>query len=127
MVFVVDPAETCYRGLEWTNRPSPSKQKVEEPVMSSPPVSGYSMPHDVSLDDYLDVAKPAASTVLPVLVENLKELDFEETNVVALFNKENCKGHMSTQIRCTIPILTLSVFDTGFAPYLVCTFCLPVK
>lgn len=70
------------------------KSELEDPWMPSSPLSNHPTHRDAALDDLLDLPLPTAAPVLPTQVRNGEELDFDKTDVAALFNKKYYKVHI---------------------------------
>lgn len=68
---------------------SPLKIGVEGPGISSSPISRNLTQQNATLPDCLHVPEPAVSNILPATVLNAEELDFEETNIIALLKRKN--------------------------------------
>lgn len=127
MVFVLDTTKTYNRPLKWHSWTNPKKLGFKDLTMASSPVTTYLVDRDATSDDHLLVPEPAAATLLPNIFKIAKESDLEEGSIIALFKKKNYKIQMCVGIISNISRLTLSIFDTGARPNLVCTCFLLFK
>lgn len=88
MVFILEPSDTADRSPEWPNWIKSKKQEVEDPGMESSPVASHSTQREATLDGRLDVAESTVVTFLPADLKHAEELDFDESEVIALFKKK---------------------------------------
>lgn len=84
-------------GNDWT---SPKQLRVQDPGMMYSSLTSHPTTGDTGLDDCLGITEPEVANVLPFDVKHAEEVDFERTNVIALFKKGNdqvrmCVGIMS--------------------------------
>lgn len=62
------------------------------------------------MDDRIGTSKPEFETVLHADVQNVEELDFDATDVMALLQKRNYKAHMCVKNTSNILQSSVSVF-----------------
>lgn len=105
----------------------PQKLGVEDPGMACSPVTSHLTESYAASSDIIDVPKPAVTTVLPSDGKNAKELDFNDTDVIALFKEKNYKVHLCVLFTSSILRSTVSIFRTGAGPILACMSFLLVK
>lgn len=94
--------------------------------MTFPPVISHFTQRNATLDQRLDVPEPVAVTVLPANDKNAEEVQFDQTDAIALFKKKVYKVHMSVE-HTSMSTRTVTVFDTGTGPNLLPTSFLPHK
>lgn len=75
----------------------------------------------------MDISEFAVSIILFAGVKKAEKLDFDETNVVLVFNKMKFKDHMCVGMTAYILTLMVSVFDINVGPNLGCTSFLQQK
>lgn len=109
---------------DWT---SPKEPGAEDSGMVSSLVAKDLKSCNVILDDLLDVPECAVVTALRAAVKRAEELNFDKTNVFAIFKRENYKIQMCVRINSQILRLLVCEFKTNAAPNLVCTCLLPLK
>lgn len=90
-------------------------------------INSHTRNWDTISDDCVNVPEPAVATVLPSDVKNTEELDFDKTDVIALFKKKNSKVHIFVTITSSIPRPPTRVFHTGPGPNMVRTSFLTLK
>lgn len=95
--------------------------------MESSHVTSHLMLLEATSDHRLDVLKPAGASILPAEIKHADELEFEETEVNALFKKKKYNGHMYVEIASNMSKATVSVFNTGDGPNPLCPSLVPVK
>lgn len=66
--------------------------------MVSSPGTIHPTPRNTTYNDALDAHEPAVMRFLLAGVKNAYEIDFEETNVAAFFEKKNYKVHVRRDI-----------------------------
>lgn len=88
------------------------KLEVEDTGMASLPKIIHPGQRGATLDELLDVPKPAVVTVRPTEVKSAWEQDFDEIEVIGLLKKKNCKVHICFGITSSILRRTDSVFNT---------------
>lgn len=71
---------------------------------------------NTSLDDLLGIPKSAFPIFLPTDVKDAEELDFDTTNIIALFKNKNYNVHMCFWIMSNILCPSVSVFNTRVRP-----------
>lgn len=101
--------------------------KAKDPGREFTPLTSHLTTGDTSLDDLLGILKPEVATVSPVNVRTVEELDFDTTNVVALFKKNNHKVYLCVEILSNILWSSVRVFDTAARPNIICTSITLVK
>lgn len=74
-----------------------------------------------------DLTKPVATDLLLADVKKAEHLDFDETDSIAFFKKENYKVNMCIEIVSNMLKPTVSIFDAGAGPKLISTSFFPVK
>lgn len=127
MVFVLDPTKTYDRSTEWPYSTRSQLLEVQDSEMASDPITRHRTGRHSTLHGPLNVPKPAVTTVVPHDAVNGEELDFTETDVVALVRKNNYKLHMCVEIRSNILVPTVSIFDPGTGPNMFGMSFLPVN
>lgn len=95
--------------------------------MAGSRVTSHASQPTATLDDHLYIPEGATLTVVPAEVENAEDLEFDESNVIALSKKTKYKVHMCLGITSNMSRSTVSVFATGTGPNLFHTYFLPVK
>lgn len=81
--------------------------------MASSFVSRHPTQCNATWYDVLDLPEPAAATDLPAVVKHAGELEFDDTDVTALFKKKSYKVYMCIGITPNTSRPAIKVFDTG--------------
>lgn len=81
--------------------------------MACSPVKSLNTSSDTSLDDLLGVTEPDVPTLLLADDRSGKEVDFDVTDMMAVFNKKNDKVHMCIGVTSVMLQLSINVFDKG--------------
>lgn len=126
-VFFLNPCRDVQQEPITDRQDKPKNLGVWDIRMGSSHVFSHPTQRNTTSGDHLDVADPAAATVLPSDVKNAKELDIDEKDAIAWFKMKNYKFHMINGINSSMLIETDSDFDTGPGPNPVRKSFLPVK
>lgn len=100
---------------------NPEKLNVEDLGIAPSPATSHSITGDTLSNNRQDTSGNAVATVLPADIENAEALNFDETDIIALFKKPNNKAGLCVTIMSKILRPAITVFDTGAVPNLVQT------
>lgn len=95
--------------IHWTN---PRKLKVDYLKMPSSALECYPKQSLSTWNAFLDAGKPAVVIGLPAGVQRADKLNFDETNVIAMFEETNFKAEISVRITSNILWLMGNLFST---------------
>lgn len=127
MFFVLDLHQDVQKDVRMARLHKLQNLRAVDSWMASSPKTSHPPQGDASLEGFLDVPDPAEATILPIEVQNAKEPDSDETNVIVLLKEKKFKAYMFVRLMSNMSRLSVSVFDTGSWPNLVRTSFLLVE